>query len=395
MLFLTAWFVVFAAVLYPVYWFVRVPRVRLWVLLVGCVTFHTAFAGPAGVLPIVVLGVVTFLAGLTRHRACCWLGIVLSAASLVFYKYTRFLCTAVVGTFVPSYGTWLESGFQGLLPAAPPLAISFFAFEFIHYLVDVGRGAPPVRSVRKFTLFAIFWPSIVAGPVKRYQDFLPALKRGLVGVGEGDVSAGVTRFGLGLVKKFAADTLTAWITFWGPQFERLDVSWRWLFVLFLALRILWDFSGYSDMAIGLARMHGVRLPENFNWPYLATSLTDFWQRWHMSLSLWIRDYVYIPLGGNRCGTARKLVNGLVAFGLCGLWHGAGWNFVVWGLLHGVGLAATSAYRAVLGERVVGPAWLVRPLAWAATMLFVGIGWVFFFYPLPDAFHKIQLLFGGC
>jgi alginate O-acetyltransferase complex protein AlgI len=380
MLFLTSWFVLFALVVFPLYWFVRRPGLRLTLLLIACVTFHTAFAGPAGVWPILVLGVATFLAGLTRRRSVCWAGIVLAAAALVFYKYTTFLCGAVIGSLVPSWGSWLEGGARGLLPSAAPLAISFFVFEFIHYLVDVSRGAPPIRSVRKFTLFALFWPSIVAGPVKRYQDFLPALKRGLTGVGEQDVAAGLVRVGTGFGKKFAADTLTAWLAFWGPQFEGLGLAWRWLFVLFLALRILWDFSGYSDMAIGFARLHGVRLPENFNWPYLARNLADFWQRWHMSLSLWIRDYVYIPLGGNRCGTVRKLVNGLLAFGLCGLWHGAGWNFLVWGLYHGLGLAAFSAYKAAA--------------SWAATMVFVGIGWLFFFYPLPQAFRMIILLFGG-
>ncbi len=395
MLFLTSWFVLYAVILFPVYWAVRIPWLRLHILLVACVVFHTAFAGPAGVLPILVLGILTFLIGLTRNRYCCWAGIALAGGALVFYKYTRFLCSAVIGSAFPSLGTWLEGSAQGLLPSAPPLAISFFAFEFIHYLVDVSRGAAPVRSLRKFTLFAIFWPSIVAGPVKRYQDFIPALKRGVVGVGQQDVAVGTVRVGIGLGKKFLADTLTAWIAFWGPQFERLDFGWRWVFLVFLALRIVWDFSGYSDMAIGFARMHGIRLPENFNWPYLACNVADFWQRWHMSLSLWIRDYVYIPLGGNRCGTSRKLLNGLVAFSLCGLWHGAGWNFVVWGLYHGLGLAATSAYKAILRERTEKvAAWVGRPLLWAGTFLFVCVGWLFFFYPLPQAFTMLKLLVGG-
>src|SRR5262249_32266038 len=154
--------------------------------------------------------------------------------------------------------------------------------------------------------------------------------------------------------------------------------------------------GYSDMAIGFARMHGVRLPENFNWPYLATSLTDFWRRWHVSLSTWIRDYVYVVLGGNRCGLVRKVFNGLLAFGLCGLWHGAGCSFLSWGRSRGPGLAVASSYsRWMPGSHRLNRTLEKFPqIGWAATLLFVGVGWLFFFYPLPRAFHMIHLLVGG-
>src|SRR5262249_23321301 len=154
----------------------------------------------------------------------------------------------------------------------------------IHYLADVQAGSSPIRSLRNFALYAVFWPSIVAGPVKRYQQFLRSLKEGVTSVNDLDVSVGVIRLAIGLVKKFMADTLTAWISFAGPQFDHYPLRWRWVFVSALGFRILLDFSGYSDMAIGFARMHGVRLPENFNWPYLAGNLTTFWHRWHISLS---------------------------------------------------------------------------------------------------------------
>jgi alginate O-acetyltransferase complex protein AlgI len=155
-----------------------------------------------------------------------------------------------------------------------------------------------------------------------------------------------------------------------------------LFLLALAARIVFDFSGYSDIAIGLARMAGVRLPENFNWPYLATSLQDFWQRWHISLSSWIRDYVYIPLGGSRHGQFRRVANGLIAFGLCGAWHGAAWHFVLWGLWHGFGLAINATYRSALGP--VGTALgrifdRLPALGWVLTFPFVAFGWLLFFY----------------
>ena len=147
--------------------------------------------------------------------------------------------------------------------------------------------------------------------------------------------------------------LTLWIDFHAARFETLDLSTRWLFLLFLALRIYLDFSGYSDMAIGYAHMMGIRLPENFNWPYIARSIDEFWRRWHIWLSSWIRDYVYIPLGGSRHGPARRIINGLVAFTICGLWHGAAWNFALWGLYHGIGLAVSVNY--VPGH---GAAWAV-------------------------------------
>jgi alginate O-acetyltransferase complex protein AlgI len=398
MIFLTYWFVLFVAILYPVYWFARWPRVRVWVLIASCAVFHTHFAGPAGVIPIVVMAVGTYLVGLTRNRWLCYLAVVGNAGALVYFKYTKFLVVQVLAHFWPSLAAPPTPGHPAFFDIIPPLAISFFVFEFVHYLIEVSRGQNPIRNPLDFTLFSIFWPSIAAGPVKRYQEFLPALWKGLGGVNEDDVAAGMFRVGVGFVKKCVADVLTTYLAFWGDpaRFDSMDVMWRWAFVVFLALRILWDFSGYSDMAIGFARMHGVRLAENFNWPYLATSLTDFWRRWHVSLSTWIRDYVYVLLGGNRCGLFRKVLNGLLAFGLCGLWHGAGWNFLFWGLYHGLGLAVASSYSRWLP----GAGRLNRTLekfpqvGWAATLMFVGVGWLFFFYPLPRAFHMIHLLVGG-
>jgi alginate O-acetyltransferase complex protein AlgI len=282
-------------------------------------------------------------------------------------------------------------------PEMPPLAISFFVFEFVHYLYDVRHGSPPLRSPLYFGLFSIFWPSIVAGPVKRYEEFVPALRSGVRHVCDRDVAVGCILVAVGLVKKFIADNLTAYLAYHVPHFGWMGPTQRWWAFLALAFRILLDFSGYSDMAIGFARMFGIKLPANFNWPYLATSLTEFWHRWHISLSRWIRDYVYIPIGGGRCGIVRKVFNGLFAFALCGLWHGAAWNMLVWGLYHGAGLAVCSSYRAVLGKAgdAIGN-WFAcnRVVGWALTMLFVGIGWLFFFYPLPVAFDMLKLLFAG-
>lgn len=207
------------------------------------------------------------------------------------------------------------------------------------------------------------------------------------------MAAGLLRVASGLVKKLVADNLTLWIDHHAGRFETLDLASRWLFLILLALRIYLDFSGYSDLAIGYARMMGVRLPENFNWPYLARSIDDFWRRWHISLSSWIRDYFYIPLGGSRHGLPRKVANGLIAFAVCGLWHGAAWNFALWGLYHGAGLAVSSSYaRSRPGAVVEAGIARVPGLSMALTFLFVALGWLLFFYPADVAWRMTVLLF---
>ena len=398
MLFLTYWFVYFIAALFPIYWLCRWPLIRRLILLAGCVVFHTHFAGPAGVLPIIVLSLLTYALALTKNRWLCGAGIAASASALIFYKYTKFLCTQVLVAVWPGLAASASDAQPWFQNIAAPLAISFFAFEFIHYLVEVRRGRPPMKNPLDFALFTLFWPSIVAGPVKRYQEFLPALYLGVKTVGAQDVAEGLVRVALGLVKKFAADLLTAWLAAQQQAFlnRDLDLLWRWGFLGALGLRILWDFSGYSDMAIGFARMHGVRLPANFRWPYLAESLTEFWRRWHISLSSWIRDYIYIVLGGNRGGPARKVVNGVAAFAVCGLWHGAGWHFLAWGLYHGVGLAVNASYVRCLGpfgQFIHDVLERRRVLAWGLTMMYVGVGWLFFFFPVKEAWRMTRLLGG--
>ncbi len=395
MLFLTYWFVLFGCAVFPCYWLVRWPPARRTLLLLCCIVFHTHFAGPAGVLPIIALAILTYLAGLSRRRSLCVAAMLACVAGLLFYKYTRFLCLEALGSLWPGAGIAAYATVGSWLPSQPPLAISFFVFEFVHYLFEVSRGAPPLRSPVDFSLFALFWPSIVAGPVKRYDQFIPALRQGAVNVRQRDVAVGILLVALGLVKKLAADNLTAYLAFHVPHLEWLPLRQRRVIFLAIGLRILWDFSGYSDMAIGFARMLGVQLPRNFNWPYLSTSLTDFWRRWHVSLSSWIRDYIYIPLGGSRRGPVWKVGNGLLAFAICGLWHGAAWNFLFWGLYHGAGLALASGWQTLRGK--VGsplPRWprLERLFGWGLTMLFVHVGWLFFFYPLPQAARIIHLLF---
>lgn len=398
MIFTTYWFLVFAALTVAIFWLVPRPAARLWALATACAIFHAHFAGPAGVIPIVVLMIVTFAAGRTRHGGWCLTAMVVCVLTLCFYKYALFVIGAAIQPWDAALATRLSTQTHAILPGAPPLGISFFVFEFVHYLFEVRRGGEPIRSPLRFVLFSIFFPSLVAGPIKRYTQFLPSLEAASRRFSIDHFAAGLRRVGLGFFKKVViADNLTFFIDFHQPQFESLGLGGRWLLVAAIALRILMDFSGYSDIAIGFARMLGVELPENFNWPYLARNLQDFWQRWHISLSSWIRDYVYIPLGGSRHGTPRRLANGLIAFGLCGLWHGAAWNFVLWGLYHGVGLGICATYRQLPGGcgTLVSRVFEKEPLTGLVlTQLYAWLGWLLFFYPLPEAWRMIQLLFGA-
>jgi alginate O-acetyltransferase complex protein AlgI len=394
-IFNTYWFIAFALIVVPVYWLLRKSALRLPFLALACVTFHYQFAGPAGMAPIIALGVVTYFAALSRSRAACTVGIVLSVLALCFYKYTQFIATDLLGLINPAWAAAAAASAKKVLPIAPPLAMSFFAFEFVHYLYEVRKGGEPIKNPLQFLLFSLFFPSLVAGPIKRYTQFLPALQEGATNVNLDDAGEGLRRIAVGFLKKVViADNLTLVLAYYGPQFGTLTLSERWFMFTLLALRILMDFSGYSDIAIGLARLLGIKLPENFNWPYAARSIQDFWSRWHISLSSWIRDYIYIPLGGSRHGLVRKIGNGLFAFALCGLWHGPAWHYVIWGVYHGVGLAVCANYKTIPGigpmlEKLLGQ---VPFVCWAATQLFVWLGWLVFFYPVSDALRMASQLF---
>jgi alginate O-acetyltransferase complex protein AlgI len=274
---------------------------------------------------------------------------VVTVLVLCGYKYAVFLSRDLLGPFFPAAAARSAAWLNATLPAAAPLGVSFFAFEFVHYLYEIRRGAAPLRNPLRFLLFAIFYPSLVAGPIKRFREFDPALSAGAERVTAADLLEGLQRIALGFFKKVViADNLTSAIDHFSPRMSELPLGGRWLFLAALALRIVADFSGYSDIAIGAARLLGIRLPENFNWPYAARNLQDFWQRWHISLSSWIRDYVYIPLGGNRVTPWRRATNVLLAFALCGLWHGPAWNFALWGIYHGAGLAIQAYLRFLPG-----------------------------------------------
>jgi alginate O-acetyltransferase complex protein AlgI len=316
----------------------------------------------------------------TRRKRLIVASLAFNLAILIIFKYAGFL--------VSNLNVLL--GMLGA-PALPvphitlPLGISFFTFHIISYLVDVYRRLfPPQASFAAFVLYIVNFPQLIAGPIIRYRQMVDQL--GSRTVVYGDLEYGVLRFTAGLGKKLLlADPVgeIANAVFAVPAAE-LTTGAAWLGLICYTLQIYFDFSGYSDMAIGLARMFGFRFPENFNYPYAATSIQDFWRRWHMTLSAWFRDYVYIPLGGNRHGELATLRNLWIVFFLTGAWHGASWNFIVWGLWHGLFLALER-----LGPVARALEAMPRVVCNAYTLAIVLIGWVFF--RSPDLSYAIELL----
>ena len=286
---------------------------------------------------------------------------------LVGFKYTNFLADNLSALLVALHLPPLHLG-----PVHLPIGISFFAFQGMSYVIDVHRGTVSAQnSLLKIAMYKSFFPQLIAGPIVRYVDVKPQIEHRTVGLD--DFAEGIRRFILGLGKKMIIANVVARPTdaIFALPAGQLSGTLAWIAVVGYALQIYFDFSAYSDMAIGLGRMFGFRFLENFNYPYIATSMTDFWRRWHISLSTWFRDYLYIPLGGNRVAPARRYVNLMTVFALCGLWHGASWNFVIWGLFHGAFLIAE---RLGAGKRL---SVAFRPARHAYVVLVVLVSWVFF------------------
>ncbi|HET8830716.1 MAG TPA: MBOAT family protein [Casimicrobiaceae bacterium] len=294
------------------------------------------------------------------------LGVAANLAVLALFKYANF-AVANLNALAPILSVAPVS--VATIPL--PLGISFFTFHAISYVVDVyKRTASAQRGIGEFALYILLFPQLIAGPIIRYRDIAAQLVAPKPSVAE--FAYGVRRFILGLGKKLLiANTLgrTADDIFGLPASE-LGAPLAWLGLLCYTLQIYFDFSGYSDMAIGLMRMFGFRILENFDYPYVASSVREFWRRWHISLSNWFRDYLYVPLGGNRLGTTRSYANLVIVFVLCGLWHGASWTFVLWGTWHGLFLVVErGAFARVLERR--------RLVAHVYTLAVVAGAWVLF------------------
>jgi D-alanyl-lipoteichoic acid acyltransferase DltB (MBOAT superfamily) len=365
--------------------FGRAGNNRLAVFFLACASLlFYGWANPASLGLILTSIVVNYLLWLglgTTHEANTFLrklllggGITFNLGLLGYYKYADFFLANLAAVS----GTTHLSG-----TVVQPLAISFFTFQQIAFLVDSYRGETREQSLLHYVLFVSFFPQLVAGPIVRHHETMPQyINRFFPRIRAEHVSIGLTLVCLGLFKKVVlADSVALSV---GPAFQAaeqgavLNFFDAWAASLAYTFQLYFDFSGYTDMALGIARIFGIYLPINFNSPYKAANMIEFWKRWHISLSRFLRDYLYIPLGGNRKGRARRYLNILVTMLLCGLWHGANWTFVAWGALHGLLLVVNHAWRAVketLGITI--DRWWSRVLAQVITFMAVAAAWVIF------------------
>lgn len=375
MLFSSGLFWALFLVFLPVY---ALLKKRLWQMLTFVVAFSLYFYyKSSGVFFILLIctslldwTLSRLLAVLTvkwQRKMCVWISVIASLGILGYFKYANF--------FLWNWNAMVEGNFQPL-DIILPVGISFYTFQSISYIVDVYKGrVAPTETWLEYIFFLSFFPALVAGPIVRADYFIPQIRQNNRATRD-EVYAGLWLVILGVVKKaLIADYIAQYndLIFMQPTgysgFESL------MGVIGYTMQIYCDFSGYSDMAIGIALIMGFKLSLNFDFPYKSQNLTEFWRRWHISLSSWLRDYVYIPLGGNRKGTFRTYLNNFLTMLVGGLWHGAAWKFVFWGAMHGAGLAVHKASKPLLSHLPDNRA--IRAVSWTVTMIYVSLLWVFF------------------
>ena len=349
---------------------------RLHLVVVGSLVFY-GWGNPSIILVPIILSAIAFWGGkwiaeveeglVIRNRL---LGlVVLLLIPLTYFKYKNFLYNEII---VPIVGASTIS-FDVVLP----LGISFMTFTIVSYVVDVHKKRfPPVQSFFHISAYILYFPRLIAGPITRPSELIPQLLKNK-STTMSSVGFGLTLFTIGLVKKIIfADSMGDVVN---PVFDNPmghSLLTYWLAMLGYTVQIYCDFSGYTDMALGSSIILGVRLPINFNKPYTAINLQDFWHRWHITLSKWLREYIYIPLGGNRCSKPKYLSNIIVTMVVCGIWHGANWTFLLWGILHGIGLLVIGVTKF---SQTASKAMKIIPnqLKWFLTFIFIVVTWVFF------------------
>jgi alginate O-acetyltransferase complex protein AlgI len=388
-------YLIFLPVTWVVFWAIPVRRRLEWMLIASYV-FYASWNVPYAVL-IFALVVANYLFGLVlgrathRRRALLSLFIALDLAVLGVFKYFDFFVGSVTGAANAALGARLD---PPLLELLLPLGISFFTFEFIHYLVDIYRGDLPVHSFTKFHVFSAFFPTQIAGPIKRFQQFVPSL----ASIGRFDAPLareGLWLIGRGLFKKvLLGDRLAPWVNdgVRAAADGAIGTTDAWITMLAFALQVYFDFSGYTDIARGSAALFGFRIPINFDMPYLATSLADFWRRWHISLSTWLRDYVYFPLGGSRRRIAVVMRNLFITMVVAGLWHGAAWHYAAFGAIWGIGLGT----QHLLSTTIHVPKGAALAVGgWLFTMPFYLVSLAFFRCPdFDSAGVMVRAMFGA-
>ena len=357
-------------------------RFRNTVLLIASLLFYF-YGEQKYILLLIISSVSDYLHGLyiESHRGtqkakyALISSIVINLAMLGIFKYTDFL----IGTVNSLFGTSIP------LTGLPlPIGISFFTFQTMSYSIDVYRGdAHAERSFHSFATYVCLFPQLVAGPIVRYTDIGAELNDRRLSLDR--FAVGVRRFSVGLGKKVLIANLLGELVSAYHATPEPTVLFAWLSAVAYALQIYYDFSGYSDMAIGLGHLLGFTFPENFRHPFCSASITEFWRRWHMTMSFWFRDYVYIPLGGNRCSTKRWIFNVMVVWSLTGLWHGAAWNFVAWGVGYGLILLAERFFIGKLLDRI-------GPLRYVYTLLVTLV--MFTVFSGTDVLSTLGIMFGG-
>ena len=367
------------------------PRYRPWVIVAGGSAFFLYFSYTelGGIIPAACLGIFLWESITSRFYLpkswFCWVGVAQAIVLLFIFKYWNFFA-GLVWFRAPEQHYWAQ--------AFLPLGISFFTFEFIHYATDRYKNKTEAGSVGEYLAFILFFPTMVAGPIKRYQQFLPKL-RSQPSPWPNDWHRAVTRILAGLAKKFAiADVLTAYTNHLNhADLAAANRAMLPVWLLAYGMKIYTDFSAYSDIAIGSARLFGIPIPENFDWPYLQSNIAMFWRHWHISLTSWLMDYVYVPLGGSRTKPGRVYANVLMTMLVSGIWHGAGINFVLWGLWHGMLLVIHRAWRR-LRPLPENPPWWSQSAAWLTTFVTANLGWAFFCMDVHTALFFFRRLLLG-
>jgi D-alanyl-lipoteichoic acid acyltransferase DltB (MBOAT superfamily) len=379
-------------------------RWRWAVLLFASAYFYYALDVPY-LLPVLFLAVcINYIAGILlsiaqlqgNRKTVLWVGVAANLLILIGLKYLPFLTSSLNTIFLALSLNISPYTSNNLLS----IGVSFYIFQGISYLIDIYRQKDyPEKHFGYFALYLSFFPKLLQGPIERAGNLLPQLRSRYIFNYE-NMRAGILMITGGLFKKLViADRLALYVN---PVYDNVSGYSGTIFVIvtyLYALQLYFDFSGYTDIALGSARMFNIKLTRNFNSPYQATSISDFWRRWHISLSTWLRDYLYIPLGGNRVGSIRKCYNLLIVFLLCGFWHGASWSFIVWGLLHGIYLITSALYKPVqktlYSKLGLESSSTIQIWQWFLTFNLTCFAWIFFrANTLTDAWYVVAHLFAG-
>ncbi|UBF28107.1 MBOAT family protein [Kovacikia minuta CCNUW1] len=416
MTFISLTYALFLLSVLGIYWSVQQPWLRMWALLAASIVFYASLQ--VQYIPLLLAATwITFRLGQVmgsppdwriedwqfaqqdwnRQRLrLLWFGIVLNVLLLLGFKYIPFLMSSVGALLgMPAMQENAEWTHAHLIA---PLGLSFFCFECIAYLIDVYRGGPAAQRFLNFSAYKLFFPKLISGPITRYHPFATQVQtQGFPTVDR--LTEGLWLIACGAVKKgLLADNLGVLVDLSFQNLQRAGSADLWLAAIAYGFQLYLDFSGYVDMARGSAILLGFNLPQNFDFPYFSTSIADFWRRWHMTLGDWLRNYLYSPLGGSRQGLLRTCLNLMIIMLIAGIWHGAAWGFVVWGILHGLALVihrlvdAISSRNEGLKRFWQNPPGIVT--GWLLTQLMVFFAWIFFRLPdLKDSWLVVQRLWG--